>query len=502
MQGEERRKVHTESAILFAAVFCAMFFLSLRTPLIADDFNYAFGYSNDTRISSLADVWKSMYWHRRMLNPRVFSHGWLSLVLIYPRWVFAALNAAVAVLFTGTTIGFLRGQRTTHPVLATAFVWMLLWICMPGFGQVFFWTSGACNYFWGIAIAWFIIWRVIRLQQSSDHRVARTCLLLLPAFASGAWSEHISFAMLMILFLIAVRNWVCGRRFPVSEAAILFAGCGGYLFMMLAPAAKLFQRVHDAGDPSESGNLVRILEAVPGGAFTLGAVLVIGLLVVIAAVHFLGVCRGGSVLAAAGAGILLLAALVFGLRSWRWEGVCGLISSTPGGFFLSEGLYLAALAVALGRREEKNRILLSLVFAFSGFCGFALFLFGEYFPIRGFCAPVTFSLLGAVFLMDTDTSSGRWKNAAMITTATLVFLCFGVSFWLGSSDILNVHRQAEQREADFRQAAAGNKIVVVTPYEFKTKYTAQYGNPDLSPDADWPNGVVADYYDVVRILVQ
>ena len=137
MQADEQRQHHIACAVLFVAVFCGMFFLSLWTPLIADDYNYAFGYANDTRISSLSDIWISMSWHRKLLNPRVFAHGWLSLVLMYPRWVFAALNGAISVFFSWTTIGFFRDQGSRNPIRAAACVWMLLWVCMPGYGQVF-----------------------------------------------------------------------------------------------------------------------------------------------------------------------------------------------------------------------------------------------------------------------------------------------------------------------------------------------------------------------------
>ena len=106
MQAEKQRKLNIGCAMLFVIVFGVMFLFSLWTPLIADDYNYAFGYSTSTRISSLREILVSMAWHRKLLNPRVFSHGWLSLVLMYPRWVFAALNGAVAVLFSWTTVSF------------------------------------------------------------------------------------------------------------------------------------------------------------------------------------------------------------------------------------------------------------------------------------------------------------------------------------------------------------------------------------------------------------
>ena len=133
MQAKKQRKFNIGCAALFAVVFSVMFLFSLWTPLIADDFNYAFGYSTDTRISSLREIWISMAWHRRLLNPRVFAHGWLSLVLMFPRWFFAVLNGMVAVFFSWTTEAFLREQGSRQPAGMTAVVWMLLWICMPAF---------------------------------------------------------------------------------------------------------------------------------------------------------------------------------------------------------------------------------------------------------------------------------------------------------------------------------------------------------------------------------
>ena len=266
MQTERQRKLDIGCAALFAVVFGVMFLFSLWTPLIADDYNFAFGYSTGTRITSLREIWISMAWHRKLLNPRVFAHGWLSVVLMYPRWFFAALNGAVAVFFSWTTEEFFREQGSRRQSAGmTAMVWILLWICMPGFGQVFFWTAGACNYFWSMAFSWFIICRILHLEQQEKNRIRSVLLLLLPTFAAGAWSEHISFAMLMIQFLLFLRYWVRVHRFPRAEAVLLLSGCAGYLFLMLAPSAKLFQRLHDAGDPTEQGVLTSILSALPNG---------------------------------------------------------------------------------------------------------------------------------------------------------------------------------------------------------------------------------------------
>lgn len=499
MQAEKQRKINIGCATVFVIVFCVMFLFSLWTPLIADDFNYAFGYSTGTRIRSLRDIWISMVWHRKLLNPRVLAHGWLSLVLMFPRWVFAAVNGAVAVFFSWTTEAFFREQGSRRSAGMTAVVWMLLWICMPGFGQVFFWTAGACNYFWGMAFSWFIICRVMHLQQR-ENRWRSVLLLVLPTFAAGAWSEHISFAMLMILFLLLVQQWVRTRQFPRKETVLLLSGGGGYLFLMLAPSAKLFQRLHDAGDPTEQGVLTRILSALPKmaiPAFGAGLLLIMGILFLITKKRG----KRAALLTVSAAGVILSGTgfLVFAIRGYEYRRFCGMISSAPAGLFLSLMIFCAALTISLMMRGDKERILSALILAFSGISGCSLFLFGEYFPVRGFCAPVTLLILGAVCLAEPE-----WNRAGRnlkIAISCLLAACFVLCFSLGGADIYRVHQAAGEREAAFAEAAAGEKRVVLTPLPCKTKYSAQFGNQDLMPDAGWPNGVMADYYDVIRIIV-
>ena len=502
MRADGQRKLHIACGLFFAAVFAVIFVLSLLTPMIADDYNYAFGFANDTRIRSLHDICESMSWHRKLLNGRVFSHGWLSLVLMFPRWVFAALNAAVAVLFSWTTTRFFHEHGSRRPVWAALCVWMLLWICMPGFGQVYFWTAGACNYFWSFTFSWFIIWRADRLGQTETcrERTVRTALLLLPAFAAGAWSEHISFAMLMILFLLLIWEWRKKRRFPLPNALVLASGCAGYLFLMLAPATKLLQRLQWAGDPETEGNLAIIMGRIPGRllvATLAGGVLLAVIFLILR--HRRSTRSAMVVLTSSAAAVCGIATVASAISACRAEGIYGLVFSSVPGFLLLLCVFCAALSVALREEENKDRVIMALILSFSGMCAMALFLFGEYFPIRGFCAPVSLLVLAAVYLADPV--EPKREKTVQRTLDGLLVLCFVFCFWMGVQDILLVHHEAVSREDIFEKAAAGDKIVVVSPYVYHTKYTAQYGNPDLSYDAGWPNGIMADYYDVVRIIV-
>ncbi len=496
MKTRQHKSREVPAAILTAAAFLVIFLLSYLTPLIADDYNYTMGYASDSRIRSLSDIWQSMAWHRQLLNGRVFAHGWVSLVLMYPRWVFAVLNGMVAALFTWTTESFFRehGSQSTRSTLC---VLLLTWICMPGFGQIFLWTSGACNYFWGITLAWIII-RIIFRYGDQGPGLRDTLLMLVPAFAAGAWSEHISFAMLMVLFLHAVRRYHATGRIIPGEICLLLSGSAGYLYLMLAPASKLTQRMHDAGDPTEDGNLSRIISAVPGGMVTIVSAAAVFIILYLLLRKTMG-RRRCHMFFLTGMFFLCMAAAVFsGIWAFRTGGVYGLISSATTGFSLSLSIFFAALTLAIKEKTDAERILLAVNLFFSGMCAFALFLFGEYLPARAFCAPVLLTLLAAVLLSDGLTClKTRRRLSILILTAS-----FAVTLMFGVSDIVTVYRASVVRENAFREAAEGNKILTTFPYPCRSKYSAQYGNADLAPDADWPNGIMADYYGVERIIVE
>lgn len=486
--------------IIVILVFSIFFLLTYLTPLVADDYNYAFGYASGVRNKNLHDIVDSMFWHRQLLNGRVFSHGWLSIVLMYPRGIFSLLNAMVAAFFTWTLLGLFQSMGCKREVQAVAAIWMLLWICMPGFGQVFFWTAGACNYFWGAAFTWFMVWRILRLEHDGKDRLKNVLLLILPAFTAGAWSEHISFAMLVTVFFLIIGRWMQKKHFPLAETIVFISGCLGYLYLMLAPATKLFDRLHHAGNPAEVNNLSHLLRLIGdarGGLFGF-----IGMLLLCYVLFKKrGMIQGGRILSLLFAVVSLGITICFAFRGWQHNGINGMMSSTQAGFFFAVSIYFYSLSIALKSEENSFKCLWSLVMTIGGFCGFALFAFGEYLPIRGFCAPVLSSILASVYLFECDETHEKRFDVKQNMKLVLVSFCFLLCFSLGVKDIISVHFQAVEREQKLDAAANGSKTVVLSPYQYNTKYSAQYGNPDLVPDADWPNGVMADYYEVIRIIV-
>ena len=457
-------------AAILAAVFAAVFFLTLLTPMAADDFNYAFSWADGQRVRNLRDVARSMSCHRNYTNGRVFAHGMVQLFSFLPSWLFALCNALVC---TG-------GAFLLHRLLRDA----------GGRGRPGLLLS-ALALLQPFCRAW--------LGKALPGR--RLPLLLPAAFLAGAWSEHISFSMLAACFLLWAALWIRRRRFPLALFLLLVGGGLGYLYLMLAPSMLGGTQSHRGTLSAEAvltalHHLDELLAAAPGGR---SAVIVAGGLV-LAALLFGGVRLGwrktlGLAAAALSLGCLLGAGIL-GFRSFRAEGVYGLLCSSELGLALACCGFFLPLSLALLQGAAREKLLLAGLLFLGGLCSLPLFMFASYFPARGAAAPVLFSVLSGALLL------GEGKTVRGMKTAFLcLMLVFALSFSLGAADILAVHRSELRRQEQIRLAQQGDGIAVVSLHPVRSKYSAQYGLDDLTESGEWPNDVMAQYYGIDRICL-
>ena len=61
-------------AAVLLCVFAVMLVFNFVTPLLDDDFAYAFSFSDFERIESIKSIFPSMSAHRSLANGRVVSH--------------------------------------------------------------------------------------------------------------------------------------------------------------------------------------------------------------------------------------------------------------------------------------------------------------------------------------------------------------------------------------------------------------------------------------------
>ena len=479
-----------------AAVFVVMLTFSALTPLVADDFNYAFNWSyNDRliRIDNYTLLWDSMAAHRYYTHGRVLAQGLVSLFLMWPRRIFFTVNALLVTAFSAALIHFYCRNGVKKPLRATACVLALYWICMPVFGQIFLWLDGACNYFWAAGFAFILLEGIFSLQQGKA-KTARMLVLLPLSFAVGSWSEHISFSALIIQSLYLFWLWRNEKKIPARESMLLLGGCGGYLYLMMAPSM-LPSILKDRAKEAAEGHAQTLFSSLAAHRWLILLALM-GVAVFVFLLKRQPDKRARLVLVVRLAFVFCLAVgIFFGIQELIGNGFYGLISSTAVGFLILMCILFFALHCALKQKLQGDVLLMPLILFFGGLSALIPFSVAMYVPARGFCAPTAFTAIAAVLLLEK--TEIKHRNVA----AKIIAITFLTLFLIGCEDIIAVHHADMERQSAIRQALAGDGILVASPYPVKTKYSAQYGLQDLAEDEDWPKDMIKEYYGLREIIV-
>ena len=488
---EKRNKVFCTAFL--AVIFAATYILTSLTPLVADDYNYAFSWADRSRIDKFIIVIKSMITHRRYTHGRVFAQGCVALFMMWPKWIFSIANAGVVTAFFAALHHFFRRSENGNPLQACSAVAALYWVCMPAFGQVFLWLDGACNYFWGAALAWILI----ELEQSSRKRSQKWIWMigLLPlAFVAGAWSEHISFAMLVVQFLLICRFWAKEKDFPLFDAMVLLAGVAGYLFLMLAPSM-LPSFLSARAVKAIGSHFNTITKSLASHGWILILLLVTAVVIWLCVKKLPNRRIRWAVLSIAACVICAGCSMILSAVVFREKGFYGMVSATQIGFLTLLAGFLYVLGKAFAQDVNKETIVEAVFLSIGGISALVLFTLAMYIPARGFCAPVVFVGIATVKLW----TAVELKNsgAIRIALATVFLICF----MAGVTDILKVSWAAKEREEAVKQALRTDGVLVAAPYPVKTKYSAQYGLADLENGQSWPNDIIQEFYGLKGIIV-
>ena len=478
---------------LIIVAYMVTFLLTSLTPLIADDYNYAFSWAGGKRVDNLVMVYQSMSVHRIWTHGRVFASGLTTLFMMWPKLVFNLSNASIVTFFFIILFFYYKRTNSGNPLLACAAVAIIYWICTPCFGQVFLWLVGACNYFWGIVLCWFLI-EMVQMINSKRHSTLVKLGLFPIAFFAGAWSEHISFSAIVIQTIHILRQGIQKRRIPLFDVLILLVSGTGYLYLMFAPSmmgSKLMKRAQIVTAEHRQSVI-----AIISRFWWIIPVLFLLLALAYLLLMRLPTRRQRGVVLITALGICCMVACVgVGVKEIIAEGLYGLISSTPFCFFLLLSLFCFGLCLALLHRADCEAIIDAVILFAGGASALVPFAFALYVPARGFCAPVVFIGIATVRLWSSVQTEIK-KRAFLILVLFFVVFCH-----IGLSDILAVHNAATRRNEAIDKALATDGVLITTPYPEKTRYSAQYGLQDLTPDGDWPNNQIKEYYGLKKIVV-
>jgi hypothetical protein len=185
--GTVRNRDRLWFGLILAVTFTGMLALNLLTPLLADDYLYAFSFATGERITSVGDIFPSLAAHAATMNGRLTPHFFVQLFVMLPRWIFAILNSFV---YLALLLGMVRlsarvGER--YPWRLLLIVSGAVFLLPPAFGQSFLWLAGSVNYLWCDAL---MVWLLVPfadfyLRGKSTTGMGRMTLMVLGALLMG-----------------------------------------------------------------------------------------------------------------------------------------------------------------------------------------------------------------------------------------------------------------------------------------------------------------------------
>lgn len=219
--------------VVLACVFAVMLVFNHLTPLVGDDYVYAFSFVDEQRIDSVWDIFPSMWAHRFYANGRVVAHFFAQLFLMLPKLVFNVVNALNAAWILFLMLCFFPGEKGGKRLFMLLTAVFMLWYFTPDFGQVYLWLDGSCNYSWALSFA--LMFLLPYYLSYTGRKWKGRAIFPLIALLAGAYSESGSFAVIFMAFCFSFLIWRKERRLPVMLSAGLVLALLGFAFMMSAP---------------------------------------------------------------------------------------------------------------------------------------------------------------------------------------------------------------------------------------------------------------------------
>ena len=152
--------------IVIILIFFIMLGLNCLTPMCyGDDYVYAFIWPHQSmfiplpetveRVNSIRDVIVSQWSHYLTGNGRAVAHIFVQIFIWLGKPVFNVFNALIFVLLILEIYWIsVMGEVSLKNLHAGALCWIffILWSFIAGFGTVYLWISGSCNYLWMLTV--------------------------------------------------------------------------------------------------------------------------------------------------------------------------------------------------------------------------------------------------------------------------------------------------------------------------------------------------------------
>ncbi|MGV8906546.1 MAG: DUF3329 domain-containing protein [Acetobacterium sp.] len=435
--------------VIFAGIlvitFCYMLFLNIKTPLIADDYVYTFIFGTTTPLTNLGDIVISQWAYYLSWGGRLVAGSLTQLFLFWGKDVFNIINSLCYLVFI-LAIYFNGVGRKIRPEILLL-VTILVWFCVPVFGQTVMWLTGASNYLWcGTLILLAILpFRLYAEQPTKTLKSIGFALIMGPLFfLSGITNENTAGGMILIMVLFCLLYYKRKIKIPVFAYTGIFFSICGYLIMILAPGNEL---------------------------------------------------RGENEIA-----VIAVTAIV-GSNPF----ITRLSYFANNLYLLMPLIIIASIAfVFLRKVKEKKERLFFWIFVTAAAASMIVMLAPPKFPPRAMFGLAAFMIIAVVYALDQlELSKNRDQIKSFVfIPAAVVLIYFGMSLGYAGVDAITVSKQVEAR-ISIIEKHKGDSFIEVSPIIPLTSHNGMYNLQDVQTDPDhWANRALADYYGISNIILK
>ena len=239
-----------KSCLVIFSIFLFMLIFNFLSPIsFGDDYVYSFIWSGQSiyeplpldvsRVASWHDLFRSQWSHYFTWGGRTVAHVLAQFFLWKGKALFNIANALISVLLVFELYWCINKGKITFQFNCRDIIWIffLLWACSPGFGVVFFWITGSCNYLWtNVILLGFLV--PYFQKYYSPGKICNNSLCIAVAFVAGilaGWTNENS--VCCVILALAVFIYFCKKQ-GILETWMVSGLLGlmiGYALLILAP---------------------------------------------------------------------------------------------------------------------------------------------------------------------------------------------------------------------------------------------------------------------------
>jgi hypothetical protein len=422
-------------------IYVFIYFLNYITPVIADDYDYAYIYNTGNLIKNVGDIITSQINHYFVWGGRNIVHFLAQLFILIGDSLFNFINAFGYIILIILVYIHCTGNIKIHKDIKISLligINLLLWFFIPSFGQDILWITGSANYLWGmIIILLYLLPFRLRNEASSYKWQLKAVLMFVGGIISGWTNESMSGAMILLIILYMFYYRFNKIKIPKWLYVGLIGSLIGFIVMLAAP-----------------GNYVRIESFATNVPF------------INRMISKFVLCSG---------------LLVFNT-----------------GFLVAIYTFMN---VFLYNSKIKNKIRIffeSFLYFIGSVAAIYAMMLSPYFPDRAWFGIIVFMVISIGTLYSKLQHNDKLLRQLVIVSLVFMLPVFIYTYINASKDIYQTKVDINERISVIEsERKKGNKDLYLKVIVPKSRYNALYGLVDIGNDKTvWPNTTVATYFDI------